>query len=276
MDDHELLRRYAEVNSEDAFRQLVQRHGGLVYSVAMRQLRRPHQAEEVTHAVFVALSRKARALPVGTILAGWLFRSTRFAAAKLQRDEERRQRHEQEAAMMMDSGAGSDTEMNWEQIVPVLDDELAGLSEKERGAVLLRFFQNRSFKDVGEELGTSEDAAKMRVSRALDKLRQRFLKRGVVLSATALAAVFGSQASAATAVLPSVLAASVTRAAVSKSVSVALAQAILRKLAWWKWKPIVVSASVVLITGSIALFLLRGRNPAPTTPAAAPAWPPRR
>jgi len=276
MDDHELLRRYAEEASEDAFRRLVERHGGLVYSVAMRQLRRPHQAEEVTHAVFVALARKAGGLQAGTILAGWLFRATRFAAAKLQRGEERRQRREQEAAMMMDAGAGADSEKDWEQIVPVLDDELAGLSEKERGAVLLRFFQDRSFKEVAEVLGTSEDAAKMRVSRALDKLRRRFLKRGVVLSVTALAAVFGSQASAATAALPSGLAVSVTKAAVAKGASVALVQAILGKLAWWKWRPFVVSAGVVLITSSIGFLFLRGRNPAPTTPAAAPAWPARR
>lgn len=173
---------------------------------------------------------------------------------------------------MMNIGSVPDSEKDWEQIAPVLDDELAGLSEKERGAVLLRFFQDRSFKEVGEALGTSEDAAKMRVSRALDKLRLRFLKRGVALSATALAAVFGSQASAATVALPSGLAVSVTKAAVAKGASVALAQVILGKLAWWKWKPVVVSAGVILIIGSIAFLLLRDRSPAPT----APAWPAQR
>ena len=275
MDDHELLRRYAEEDSEDAFRQLVERHGGLVYSVAMRQLRRPHQAEEVTHAVFVALARKAATLKTGIILAGWLFRASRFAAAKLQRDEERRVRHEQETAAMMDASSASDSESDWEQVVPVLDDELAGLGEKERGAILLRFFQGRGFKEIGETLGTSEAAAKMRVSRALDKLRRGFLKRGVALSAT-VAAVFGSQASAATAALPSGLAVSVTKASVAKAVPVALAQAIMGKLTWWKWRPVVASVGVVLVTGSIAFFLSRGKSPAPTTPAAAPAWPAQR
>ena len=174
---------------------------------------------------------------------------------------------------MMDTGSASDCENDWEQIVPMLDDELAGLSEKERGAVLLRFFQDRSFKQVAEVLGTSEYAAKMRVSRALDKLRQRFSKRGVALSATALAAVFGSQASAVTTALPSGLTVTVTKAAVAKGVSVALAQTVLSKLAWWKWKPVVSGAGVVLITGSIVFLLLRGGNSASTTPAAAPAWP---
>ena len=92
MDDHELLRRYAEEASDDAFRGLVERHAGLVYGVALRQLGRTHQAEEVTHAVFEALARKAAGLRSGTVLAGWLFKATRFAASKLQRDEFTQQR----------------------------------------------------------------------------------------------------------------------------------------------------------------------------------------
>ena len=110
MDDHELLRRYADEASEDAFRQLVERHGGLVYSVAMRQLGHSHQAEDITHAVFVALAAKAGKLPSGTIVAGWLYRATRFAAAKLQRDEGRRSRREEEAVVMMRVNSAQDSE----------------------------------------------------------------------------------------------------------------------------------------------------------------------
>ena len=99
MNDLELLRRYCETASEDAFRQLVDRHLGMVYAVALRQVRNPDWADEVAHAVFIALARKAGSLSERTVLAGWLYRATRFAAGKLLRDEERRARHEKEAAM---------------------------------------------------------------------------------------------------------------------------------------------------------------------------------
>ena len=119
--DDKLLHRYAEEDSEDAFRKLVERHGGLVYGVALRQLGRTHQAEEVTHAVFEALARKAASLRSETVLAGWPFKATRFAASKLKRDEDRHQRREREAAMMMKVQSESGSEAAWEQIVPLLD-----------------------------------------------------------------------------------------------------------------------------------------------------------
>ena len=276
MDDHELLRRYAEETSEDAFRQLVERHGGLVYGVAMRQLRRPHQAEEVTHAVFAALAKKAAGLRAGTVLAAWLYRATRFAAAKLQRDEDRRQRREREAALMMNAQSESEPEADWEQIMPLLDAELESLGDKDRSVVLLRFFEDRSFKEVGEAMGASEDAAKMRVSRALDKLRQRFLKRGVALSVTALTGAFGSQAMAATAAAPPALAASVTKACFAKGVSNALVEAIARKIIWWKWKPVVVGASVVVMLGIAILGGMRAFDSPSPPPQNPPAWPAQR
>lgn len=276
MDDHELLRRYAAENSEESFRQLAERHGALVYSVAMRQLRRAHQAEEVTHAVFTALARKAGTLPNGTILAGWLYRATRFAAAKLQRDEERRQRHEQEAARIMSAESPPESEADWGQIVPLLDTELESLREKDRSAVLLRFFEDRSFKEVGEALGVSEDAAKMRVSRALNKLRQRFLKRGVALSITALTGAIGREALASTAAAPPGLAASVTSICAAKGASSALAEAISRKLVWWKWKPVVLATAAVILAG-LAVFVSQRRVNAPATPVQnPPAWPVQR
>lgn len=276
MDDHELLRRYAAEGSEDAFRLLVERHGGLVYSVALRQLRHSHQAEEVTHAVFAALAKKAARLRAGTVLAGWLYRATRFAAAKLQRDEERRQRREQEAAMMMHVQGDSEPGAAWEQIMPLLDAELESLGDKDRSAVLLRFFEDRSFKEVGEALGASEDAAKMRVSRALDKLRRRFLKRGVSLSVTALAGAFGSEALASTATAPPGLAVSVTKTCMAEGVSSALVGAITRKLIWWQWKPVLIGVGTVAVVGGAMFLSWRGLN-APAAPLAnPPAWPVQR
>lgn len=273
MEDQELLRRYAEDASEDAFRQLVERHAGLVYSVALRQLGRPHQAEEVAHAVFTALAKKAAGLSSSTVLAGWLFRATRFAAAKLQRDEGRRQRREQEAAMMMNSQVDPEPEKDWEQIVPMLDAELETLNNTDRAAVLLRFYEGRCFKEVGAALGTSEDAAKMRVSRAVEKLRGRFVKRGVALSVTALTGALGSKAAAATTIAPPQVAAAVMKACLLKSISNSLVEATARKLIWWRWKPVVIwtSAAFILVVAGVTGW--RVVNAPVSFPQNVPAWP---
>jgi len=273
MDDHELLRRYAEEASDDAFRSLVERHAGLVYGAALRQLGRTHQAEEVTHAVFEALARKAGGLRAGTVLPGWLFKATRFAASKLQRDEDRRQRREREAAMMMNAQSDSETEAGWEQIVPLLDAELETLGDKDRNAIVLRFLKDRSFREVAEALGTSEDAAKMRVGRALDRLRQRFFKRGIAVSAAALAGAFGSQAMAVTMLPPAKLTTAIAESCSALSTPNALVVAILRRLVWWEMKVIAICV-VVLASVGLVVFLTTHEPGAPASPAAnTPAWP---
>jgi RNA polymerase sigma factor (sigma-70 family) len=291
MDDHELLRRFADESSEEAFRQLVERHGGMVYGVALRQLH-PHQAEEVTQAVFEALAKKAASLSASTILAGWLFRAARFAAVKFQRDEQRRQRREQKAAlgklqhdderrqrrlqgaaMMIHAQSEDEADGTWDQVVPLLDGEIETLSDKDRSAVLLRFYENCSFKEVGEALGTSEDAAKMRVSRAVEKLRQRLLKRGSALTVVALTGILGNQATAAATLVPPELAVSVTKTCVAKGISTTLAKAIARKSVWWKWKPIVIGVSLAVILSMILFVSLRGQNDWVELPANDPAWP---
>lgn len=186
VEDSTLLRAYAEEKSEEAFRTVVDRYVALVYSAALRQTSDSQLAQEVTQAVFIVLARKAGSLRPGTILAGWLFRTTRFAAARALRGEQRRRLREQEAAQM---NVEPGEETNWQEIAPVLDEALARLGEKERHAVLLRFFERKEFKEVGSAIGSSEDAAKKRVSRSLEKLRVFLLRRGVALSVTALGTV---------------------------------------------------------------------------------------
>ena len=167
MKDMVLLREYAARNSEAAFEELVSRRVGFVYSAALRQVRDPHMAEEVTQAVFIILAQKAGRISDKTILTGWLFKTTRFAALAQIRAAARRQRQEKEFQMQTEfqSAAADET---WEEISPLLDEALTTLGEKDRQAVLLRFFENKSLAEVGNNLGTGEDTARKRVTRALE------------------------------------------------------------------------------------------------------------
>ncbi|HEY0947846.1 MAG TPA: sigma-70 family RNA polymerase sigma factor [Opitutaceae bacterium] len=211
IEDAELLRRYAEERDQAAFAELVQRHLAFVYGAALRQLGgASHRAEEVTQAVFVDLARKSALLARHTHLAGWLYRSTRFASAKLKRSEQRRQRREQEAHAMSEPATNPET-LNWDRLRPVLDDALNELTERDRDAILLRFFEGRPFGDMGRQLGLSEDAARMRVERALGRLRTLLVRRHITSTASALAAVLAQQPAVA---IPPGLAASIGSAAV--------------------------------------------------------------
>src|SRR4051812_41311285 len=183
--DMDLIREYAQGNSEEAFATLVSRHVNLVYSVALRQVRDPHLAEEIAQSVFIILAGKAKSLSPKTILSGWLCRTARYVSANTIGMQRRRQSREQEANM--ESILNEPDPGQWNQIWPLLDEALKNLGEKEHDAVVLRFFEGKELRQVGVAMGTTEDAARMRVNRGLEKLRKFFTKKGVTLSATALA-----------------------------------------------------------------------------------------
>ena len=193
-DDLALLRAYADTGAEDAFRTVVDRNLGLVYSSALRQVSDPHLAQEVTQAVFLILARKAGSLRPATVLAGWLFRTTRFAASQALRAARRRQHYEQEAAKMLSTTTAPASEAAWDDVAPFLDEAMASLGTTDRHAILLRFFERKEMKEVGGVLGSSEDAAKKRVSRALDKIRAFLARRGIAMSAAALGAAITANA----------------------------------------------------------------------------------
>jgi RNA polymerase sigma factor (sigma-70 family) len=190
--DHELLRRYAEHGAEEAFNELVQRHLNLVWAAARRVSGNADLARDVAQTVFTDLARKAGTLPRETVLAGWLYRAACHAAAKQARGEARRVLREHHAmAMQEPTLPDSATAQAAEELQPMLDAALAELSETDRDAVVLRFLAGRSLAEVGTALGTGEDAAQKRVSRALEKLREAFRRRGVNVSGGVMAAGLG-------------------------------------------------------------------------------------
>jgi RNA polymerase sigma factor (sigma-70 family) len=189
MDDLELLRDYATRRSEAAFAALVERYAPLVYSAALRQTDDAHLAEEITQTVFIILARKAGSISRVTILPGWLFRATRNVAADALKMQIRRHRREQQAAQMQTAVTN---ESNWEQIAPFLDSAVASLGEHDRNAVLLRFFENKSFAQIGTAMGINEEAARKRTARATEKLRFYFSNRGVALTAVTLTAAISA------------------------------------------------------------------------------------
>jgi len=193
-EDAELLRRYAVEHSEAAFTELIRRHVDLVYSAALRLVNGDaHRAQDVTQQVFADFARQAKRLMEHPAPVGWLYTTTRLTALRTIRTEQRRSAREQEATTMNELLREPTPEPDWDHLRPVLEDAMHELGEKDRHAVLLRFFQNKSLKEVGMALGLGENAARMRVDRALEKLRAAFLQRGVVTTA-ALASVISANA----------------------------------------------------------------------------------
>jgi len=192
--DVELLQRYAENGSEEMFAELVRRHLPLVYAAALRQVHGAvHRAEDVTQTVFIELARNARKLMRRSDILGWLYTTTHYTAAKLKRGEQRRQVREQEAHLMQEIETRLSPEIESDRLGPVLDEAMHALSEGDREIILMRFFQSRRFADVGRALGLSEDGARMRVERALDRLRVGLGRREITSTTAALAVALANQ-----------------------------------------------------------------------------------
>ena len=267
-DDMALLREYARDHSEQAFRTLVERHVNMVHAVALRQVGNAQLAEDVTQAVFIVLAQKAASIPQNAILTGWLFRATRFAAANIKRAETRREHWEQKAAQM-EPPSSPDPEQD--QITPLLSDALEELSERDRAAILLRFYESKSMDEVGRTLGTSESAAKMRLSRAVEKLRLIFRKRGVVVPTAALLGVLTMQTThAAPAGLASAVAASALLNQTTAS-TLPLVKATIALMAQTKSNAFVITSLVLLLCGGTALVVQQALQSKTAPPGGAAA-----
>src|SRR2546429_1523696 len=192
-DNHNWLAEYVQTGSDAAFRELVIRYVDLVYSTALRLVGGDtHRAEDVAQMVFVNLDRVARTLPEDVKLGGWLHRDTCFTASTLMRGERRRQSRERQAAEM--NALQNNSDADYSLVAPVLDEAINELDEADRTAILLRFFEQNDFRSVGQALGSNEDAARMRVTRALEKLEGFLKHRGVTTTATSLGVVLSANA----------------------------------------------------------------------------------
>lgn len=192
--DARLLRRFVDEGDEAAFRLVVERHLRLVYAAAWRQLAGDGAlAEEVAQTVFTLVATKARGLSGHPTLAGWLMTTTRNCAREARRARDRKRRNEKEAMMMQKIEAEEGERGLWRRIAPEIDELLEKLGKKDAEAVALRFFEGQSYADVGRALGVNENTARMRVERALEKLRVSLGRRGIASTAALLGAALTTQ-----------------------------------------------------------------------------------
>jgi RNA polymerase sigma factor (sigma-70 family) len=249
MNDLDLLRKFTRDQSQDAFAALVKRHLGLVYSAALRQVRSPQLAEEVAQSVFTDLARTAPRLNPDTVLTAWLYEVTRRTAINVVRGEARRRLREQIAFEMNAMNANAD---DWMQIEPLLDEAMHALDSADRTAILLRFFENKSLREVGQALDTTDDTARKRVNRAIERLREFFAKRGVTVGAAGLVLLISANAVQAA---PVGLAITISTAAlVAVTPATGFGATLIELIASTKIKTAAVTAAIGLGAGTWAFF----------------------
>ena len=244
--DLDLLGQYARNKAPDAFTEIVRRHMDLVYSAAVRQVRSPQLAEEVAQSVFTDLARNAGKLKPDTVLTAWLYQVTRRTAIDVVRRESRRQLREQIAVEM---NAMNATASDWTHVEPFLDEAMHTLDDTDRAAVLLRYFENKSLREVGQTLGTSDDAAQKRVSRAVERLREFFSKRNVTVGTSGLAVLISANAVQAA---PVGLAATISAAAVLAGTAVSTSTIITatKTIAMTTIQKTLITAALAVVAGA--------------------------
>jgi len=254
MNDAELLRDFVEKREEAAFAQLVERHLNLVYSTALRMVRDPAMAEDVTQSVFVQLARKAPTIRDAASMPGWLYRVTHCQAANAIRAEQTRRRYEAEA--MQD--AQPDLHAAWESISSGLEEAIATLNPADQDLVVMRYFQNRSWREVGAAVALSEDTVQRRVDRALNKLRAYFGRHGVVVPAAVIGLAVAANAVHAA---PAGLAANVTSASLAQAATSAPPGLLLiLKTILMKKSTVALIAAVIATAVTIPVILSSSRS----------------
>jgi RNA polymerase sigma factor (sigma-70 family) len=193
--EHQLLQEYVSTGSQDLFRRLVDRYIDMVYSAARRQVRDAHLAEDVTQAVFLLLAQRASRVPRDRPLSGWLHRAACYLAANARRAQASRRFHENRSLQVnAERHIAEQSEPQWESLAPMLDEGLSRLTQSDRDAILLKYFEQKTHREIGEAMGVSEEAAAKRVFRAVERLRNFFRRRGVTASCVAIGALLADRA----------------------------------------------------------------------------------
>jgi RNA polymerase sigma factor (sigma-70 family) len=264
-DDMTLVREFAARQSETAFAALVERHVSLVHSAALRRSGDAHLAEEITQAVFIILARKAASLGPNTILPAWLYRTTRYAADNALTIQRRRRAREQEA-YMQSTLQSDDTTAVWQQLAPLLEDAMDKLSERDRAPLVLRYFENRPWREVAGLMRVKEDAAQKRGLRALEKLRALFAKRGVKLTTAIIAgAVSANSVQAAPAGMAKTISlVTATKSAAASASTLTLVKGALKVMAWQKTTIVAGVCLILILAGGTTAIAFKRHSPDPT------------
>jgi RNA polymerase sigma factor (sigma-70 family) len=271
MTDTQLLQEYVETGSQEAFAEIVRRHVNLIFSSALRQVRNAAMAEDVTQAVFILLAKKAGTLRHETVPAAWLLAATRYAALDAIKLESRRKKHEKRAAEMAPTHVPNNVELEfkWEGVKPCLDEAMSRLGETDRRAIMLKFYEKKTFREIGLDLGIAEEAARKRVSRATKKLRGLLGTRGAIISESLLGSMFMVKFvhAAPSALASKIVAVAVGQGAVGSAASGMIAKSVARKILFGQMKVIAAYAAVFVIAfGAIGLGmneLLKRNQPHP-------------
>jgi uncharacterized protein (TIGR03435 family) len=261
-DDMDLVREYAANRSETAFETLVARHLNLVYSSAVRQVSDAALAQDIAQAVFIILAQKAGSLGHKTVLSGWLYRTTRYACADALKIQRRRQQREQEAFMQSQPSAPE----VWLQIAPLLDDAMAQLDDKDRNVIILRYFENKSARDIADALGLAPPAAQKRLTRAVEKLRAYFAKRQLPHSADEIAKSISANSVclAPAGLVKTIAVAGAAKGATAGGSTLIIAKGALKIMAWTQTKTVLlVGAGVLLAAGTATVAVVEiAKSPA--------------
>jgi RNA polymerase sigma factor (sigma-70 family) len=252
--DGELLTDYARLGSEDAFAELVKRHGPMVEAVCRRRL--GSDAEDAFQAVFVLLARKAGGLASRREIGPWLHRTCGFVVRATVRERTRRRAHEEEAAAVKDASTPRTQQSPLEQgeVAGHLDDAVASLPERLRCVVVLCYLQGATQDEAARRLHLPLGTVAWRCSRGLEKLRARLEKRGVALGAAALGSLLLEGAATAAqsfTLLPSALAApqiaAASATAGSACSSVLIAEGAIKMIFWAKMTKLSAAVAVAAI-----------------------------
>lgn len=259
-DDMELVRQFVTSQSESAFTALVSRYTNLIYSAAFRRVGNSQLAEEITQAVFTILAQKAYTLNKKTVLPGWLYQAACYVSGHAIKQELRRQRREQEAYMQALSNQ-AEPEV-WSQITPLLEDAMMQLGQAERDALVLRFFEGHSLKEVGNALGTSEAATKMRVKRALEKLRIYFSRHGVNSTTETIAGAMSANSimPAPPTLAKTAAAVAIGKGATASTSTLTLIKGAIKIMAWTKAKTAIFVSTAAILAVSTATTLIVSLN----------------